>query len=86
MYLKQGEVRRIGIEVVSQVNDSFAIDTADYSITDSAGRVIENGIPTIDGHKIETLFSANNIGRFFCEFTYRIGPEILKAKIYLEVK
>lgn len=85
MYFKKGEVRKIGIEVVSQLNQDFIIEAADFSIIKINGEIVENGIPTIEEHKILTLFAANQVGKFYCEFTYRIGPEILKAKIYVEV-
>lgn len=85
MYLKKGEVRKVGIEVISQLNQNFVIDAADFSIMKASGEVVEIGIPTIDNYKIATLFSANEVGKFYCEFTYRIGPEILKAKIFVEV-
>lgn len=87
MYLKQGEVRRIGIEVMSQVNDNFMIDTAGYKVINASNNtVLESGIPTIDEHKIMLLFSAREVGKYYIEFEYHIGPEILKANIYMEVK
>lgn len=85
MILTQGEVREIGIEVVSQVKQDFIIEAADYVITKTDGTTIESGTATIDGRKILTLFSAQEVGKFYVWFIYRIGPEILKAKIYLEV-
>ena len=85
MYLQKGEIRQVGIEVISQLNQDFIIDAADFSILDSSGNVLENGTPTIEGHKIITLFSAAQAGKFYVEFTYHIGPEIIKAKIYIEV-
>lgn len=87
MTINQGEVRQIGIEVVSQLTQDFVIETADYRILKKDGTEIETGTATIDAHKILTLFSAASIdpGQYYCEFTYRIGPEILKAKISVEV-
>lgn len=85
--LAQGEVREIGIEVISQVEQDFTIETADFVIVNANDNTqIENGTATIDDKKILTMFSAANIGSYYCIFTYRIGPEILKAKIYVEVK
>lgn len=86
MYVRKGEVRRIGIEVVSQLNQDFEIEAADFVIFKSNGEIVERGIPTIEEYKIMTLFSAQDKGQHHCEFTYRIGPEILKAKIYVEVR
>lgn len=85
MYIKKGEVRKIGIEIISQLDQDFVIETADFSIIKASGEIIEQGIPSIDNHKIITLFSAAEVGKYNCEFTYRIGPEIMKAKIYVEV-
>lgn len=87
MTINKGEVRQVGIEVVSQLAQDFIIETADYRILKKDGTEIENGISTIDEHKILTIFSAATLdpGQYYCEFTYRIGPEILKAKICVEV-
>ena len=86
MYMNQGEVRQIGIEVISQLNQDFIIDAADFSILDNTRQTIENGIPTIEGHKIIMLFSGQKAGRYNILFTYHVGPEIMKAKIYIEVR
>lgn len=85
MTFQQGEVRQVGIEVINQTGESFIIETADYAIEKRDGTTIESGIATIDGHKILTLFSAQEIGQYYVFFTYRIGAEILKAKVYVEV-
>lgn len=86
MYLNKGEVRQVGIEVLSQLNQDFVIDAADFSIIKGSEETVETGTPTIDGHKIVTLFSAQQSGSYYVEFTYHIGPEIMKAKVYLEVR
>ncbi len=85
MIINKGEVRQVGIEVISQVKQDFIIETADYKILKVDGTEIEKGNAVIQGKKVLTLFSANDVGKHYCEFTYRIGPEILKAKIYVEV-
>lgn len=85
MTFMHGEIRQIGIEVVNMVNQDFVIDVAEYEIVDMQGKQIEKGYPTIDGHKILTLFNASVTGKFYIFFKYHIGPEILKAKIFVEV-
>ncbi|MDP4109321.1 MAG: hypothetical protein Q8878_04755 [Bacillota bacterium] len=85
MLIKKGEVRKIGIEVTSRSNQDFVIESADYEITGPDSGEPERGIPTIDGHKIAALFSATKAGTSCCEFTFRIGPEIIKSKINIEV-
>ncbi len=85
MTFLSGEVRNVGIEVVSKVHQDFVIENAEYSIIKPTGEIIETGIATIDDKKIVTLFAANNRGNYYCEFTYRIGSEILKAKISIIV-
>lgn len=85
MIFSKGEVRQVGIEVINQLGQDFAIETADYEIVKISGESIEKGYATTDGHKILTLFSANETGTFYCIFTYRIASEILKAKIYIQV-
>lgn len=85
MLFSKGEVRQVGIEVINQLGQDFIIETADYEILKSNGDSIEKGTATIDGHRILTLFSANDTGNFYCIFTYRIASEILKAKVYIQV-
>ena len=85
MLFNKGEVRQVGIRVINQLNQDFTIDTADYEIINSKGESLEKGYATIDGYKILTLFSAMEIGSFYCIFTYRVASEILKAKIYIKV-
>ena len=86
MVIFDGEVRQIGIEVISNTGQEFVIDAAEYSVEDSDGTEIENGLPAIDGHKITMLFTASGTGVFFVIFKYHIGPEILIAKIDVEVR
>lgn len=86
MLINQGEVRQIGIEVISRVREDFEIETAEYEIKKpDDDTIIQAGVATIEGNKILTLFSASHTGTFYCTLTYRIGPEILKAKLRLEV-
>ena len=85
MNINIGEVRKIGIEVSSRLGQDFIIESADYVITDENGTEVTRGYPSIDGHKIVALFTAAEAGRFECEFTFRIGPEILKNKINIKV-
>ena len=86
MYLRKGEVREVGIEVFNELGQDFEIETAEYEVVDTQERTIDKGYADIKGHRILALFSAQERGRFYMVFTYRIGPEILKAKIFLEVK
>ncbi|QZY56722.1 hypothetical protein [Crassaminicella profunda] len=85
MVFNQGEVRKIGIEVMSEIQQDFVIESADYEISNQRGEIVETGVATIEEHKILTLFSAIEKGRWCCEFTYRIGPEIIKAKLSIAV-
>jgi hypothetical protein len=86
MTINKGEVRQIGIEVISQVKQDFIIENAEYRIISRDGTLVEKGVASVEGHKILTLISGSSAGVFYCEFTYRIGPEILKAKVLVEVK
>lgn len=85
MRIQLGEVREIGIQVRNRVSDDFVIDVAEFSILDSDGVEIDKGYPTIDDHRILTLFNATDTGWFHVIFKYHIGPEILRAKISVEV-
>jgi hypothetical protein len=85
MRMLNGEVRQIGISVVSQADTAFVISYADYAVQDSKDAIVEQGSATIEGHKVVMLFSATTNGSYTCEFTYRIGAEILKAKINVSV-
>lgn len=86
MIIFQGEIRLIGIEVTSKTTQDFVIEAAEYSITDSSNVEIDSGFPDIDGHKISALFNATNKGGFYVIFKYHIGPEILKARVSVEVR
>ncbi len=86
MRIYQGEIRRVGIEVSSSENETFTIDAAEYRILDSDNQELEVGFPDIEDHRITTLFNASEVGIYFVIFKYHIGPEILKAKVVVEVK
>lgn len=85
MLFSKGEVRQVGIDVTNKLNEDFNIETADYEVIKSNGESIEKGYATIDGHKVLTLFSAMEVGNFYCILTYRVASEILKAKIHIQV-
>ncbi|MEG3040908.1 MAG: hypothetical protein RR891_02815 [Clostridium sp.] len=86
MLFDKGEVRQVGIEVINQLGRDFIIEAVDYEIIRSTGEIILKGYATVEGHKILTLFSATETGDFYCIFTYRVAAEILKAKIYIQVR
>ncbi len=85
MIIKQGEVRRLGIEVISTAGQDFMIEAADYMIKNKDDEIVDKGVPTIDNHKLIALISAKEKGNYYCEFTYHIGSEILKASIFVQV-
>ena len=86
MIILEGEVRKVGIEVISNLNQDFVIDAADYAIYDSTDAEIETGVPTIEGHRVATLFNAATKGTYTVVIKYHIGAEILKANINVEVR
>lgn len=85
MRIYEGEVRMIGIEIENTLDNNFVIETADYTITDKNKNIIEQGFPTIEDHRIVVLFSGTEKGVYQVTFKYHIGPEILKARILVEV-
>jgi len=85
MYIKRGEVKEIGIEVINQLGETFIIEAAEYQITKKEGTEIEKGIPSIEDHKLTALFSATQKGEFYMIFKYHIATEIIKAKVFVEV-
>ena len=85
MKIQVGEIREVGIEVISRLNQEFVIDAAEYQIIKKDGTEVEKSIPTINGHKLLILFNATEKGLFYVIFKYHIGPEILKAKVLVEV-
>lgn len=85
MILQLGEIREVGIEVINQISEDFIIEAAEYQIISKEGTEIEQGFPTKNGHKLIALFSAVEKGVFYIIFKYHIGPEILKARISVEV-
>lgn len=84
MFLQLGEIREVGIEVVSNIRQDFVIDVAEYKVVKD-NIEIDRGYPTIDNHKILTLFSATEKGKYTVIFKYHIGAEIFIAKVYVEV-
>lgn len=85
MILQEGEVREVGIEIINQTCKDFIIDAAEYKIINKDKEILEEGFATINTNKILLLFNATKKGEFSVIFKYHIGPEILKAKIYVEV-
>lgn len=85
MTVHVGEIREIGIEVINKLSEDFNIDAAEYQITKKDGTEVCHGFPTVNVHKIITLFEAVEKGLFYITFKYHIGPEILKARISVEV-
>lgn len=86
LYIKKGEIRKIGVMVTSSRGQTFTIDAADYTITARGGEQVDSGYPTIDGSKVIALFSAASDGIYQCEFTIHIDTEILKSTITIEVR
>lgn len=84
--MQLGEVREVGIEVISNLGEAFLIEDSKFEITTARGTFINKGVPTVEHHKIITLFDANEVGSYVVIFTYHIGPETLKAKISVEVR
>lgn len=84
MFLQLGEIREVGIEVVSNIRQDFVIDVAEYSVLKDSAE-IDRGYPTINEHRILTLFTASKVGKYTVIFKYHIGPEIFVAKVYVEV-
>lgn len=80
-----GEKRELGIEVINLLGQDFVIDAAEYTIENTNGEIIEQGFPTINNKQLLVLFNATAKGRFYVIFKYHIGPEILKAKMLVEV-
>lgn len=86
MIFDKGEIRSVGIEVVS--NDccsSFVIDTAEYYVTKD-DKVVDRGQCAIDGHKLIMLFNAEEKGRYKIIFTYTIAEEKLIDDVTVEVE
>lgn len=86
VFLRQGEIREIGIEVYSKANQTFSIDAADYTVLQADGQQMDSGIPTIDGYRILTLFSAGAAGKYTVTFTYTIGAQKFMADVLVEVR
>lgn len=84
MIFDSGEIRSVGIEVVSKCNNQFAIDTAEFVITKDS-EVVEQGKAVIDGHKLIMLFHAAEKGRYKVMFIYTIADEKLIDYVNIEV-
>jgi hypothetical protein len=86
MTFDKGEIRIIGIEVVSnsRCNNFFVIDTAEFYVTKD-DKVVDRGQCPIDGHKLVMLFNAEEKGRYKVVFTYTIAAEKLIDSVSVEV-
>lgn len=67
-----------GSDVLKEIDVTYSDGVVKKSVVDTLTAVI-------DGHKIKTLFSAQEIGQFYILILYRIGPEIMRKKIIIEV-
>lgn len=80
-----GETRRVGIEIKSKINQSFEITNTHFSIYDKEGNLVSQGVPTLDGNRIITLFQPSEVGKYSVKFNYRIAKEVFSAKVNVEV-
>lgn len=85
MILEKGEIRTIGIEVISKKGNPFVIDTAECEVL-LKDETVEKNLCTIDGHKILTLFHAEQEGRYKLMFIYTIAEEKLIDIVTIEVE
>lgn len=85
MKLFLGETRYVGIEVINKLGQFFEIEAAEYKIYDRQNNELSRGIPVVQEKQIFTLFNASEKGLYYLDFKYHIGPEVLKARILVEV-
>lgn len=83
--LRKGEVRQVGVEFASSVNDSFVISGADFEVVDSKGATVINGSAQVTDKKVLTLFSASEEGEFTVSFKVHIASEIYKPQVSVKV-
>jgi hypothetical protein len=85
MVIYQGETRNLGITITNSVNSTFTIESADFAVSNSENVVINSGTATIDGHNVYALFNGTTVGEYTLVFIYKVGVEIMKAKLNVEV-
>lgn len=85
MLVRLGEVREVGIKVLSRLKEDFVIDVASYEIVNSNNEIVDDGFVVINGHILSILFTGSEKGNFNVIFKYHIGPEIIKAMVKVEV-
>ena len=86
MYIKKGELRKVGISVSNNQTPGFIIEFCDYEIFKNNGELIEKGSAKIENHDIYTYINHDIIEDIYIVFSYGIADEILKAKIQIHVR
>lgn len=86
MYIREGEMREVGIRVINKAGDSFKIEAAEYFITKKdSSTEIERGVADIEEREIKTLFKGKEKGEYYLNFRYHIADEILISRVFIEV-
>lgn len=75
-----GEKKLIEFEITSLKGETVVVLSAEWSLT-KQGEEVDHGDCTIDGgNTLEMLLAPDEIGTYELTITYRIAPEVRKAR------
>lgn len=81
-----GETKYVDLEVSSKEGTPFVITSATWTL-ESMGEEIAHGTATVDGHKVSVLLTApEEVGRYTLIIWYNIPPEVIGAKVIVNVE
>lgn len=81
-----GETKWIDLEISSKDNQDFTITSSNWSL-ESMGKEIDHGNATITGHNISVLLTApEKVGQYKLVIWYNIPPEVIAAKVIVNVE
>lgn len=82
-----GEEKYINAKVVPKNNDDIIIvNSAEYTLTDTNGNVVDSGTCEIDGINLIMLLSPDGVGTYKLKITARVGAETIIEKSHISVK
>lgn len=79
-----GEKKLIEFEITSLKGETVVVASAEWSLT-KQGEEVDHGECTVDGKTLEILLEPGEIGTYELTITYKIAPEVRKARCIVNV-
>lgn len=79
-----GEKKLIEFEITSLKGETVVVASAEWSLT-KQGEDVDRGECTVDGKTLEILLEPGEIGTYELTITYKIAPEVRKARCIVNV-